>query len=182
MVELVGGISVVPGPVARQERAGRWPVYWLIWVAVALVVGVLEVTSLQFVLVMFAGGALAAAGTALLGVPVEGQVITFALGSTVLLLGARPPLLRWSRRSAGAVTGVAALVGSRAQVLVEVTHTEGQVRLAGETWSARTERPGITLPVGMDAYVQRIDGATAVVAAEPTRPAVESSFPTEPSR
>lgn len=140
---------------------------WLIWIGVALVAGVLEVLSLQFVLAMFAGGALAAAVAAGLGLPAWLQVIVFALASALLLVGARPPLVRWSRRSAGAVTGVAALVGRRAEVLVEVTHGNGQVKLAGETWSARTDRPEAVLPVGMHAYVHHIDGATAVVSAEP---------------
>jgi membrane protein implicated in regulation of membrane protease activity len=157
-------------------------VEWLIWIAVALVAGVLEVASLQFVLAMFAGGALAAAVAAGIGVPVEFQVITFATGSALLLVGARPPLIGWSRRTAGAVTGVAALVGRRAEVLIEVTHAKGQVKLAGETWSARTDHPGLVLPVGMHAYVQRIDGATAVVSAEPPQASVDPHSPTEPSR
>jgi membrane protein implicated in regulation of membrane protease activity len=155
---------------------------WLIWVAIALVAGVLEVTSLQFVLSMFAGGALAAALAAAAGSSVELQVITFAAGSAVLLLGARPALVRWSRRTAGAVTGVAALVGRRAEVLVEVTHVQGRVKLGGETWSARTDQPGLVLSVGMNAYVQRIDGATAVVTAEPPPASAITSTATEPPR
>jgi membrane protein implicated in regulation of membrane protease activity len=157
-------------------------VNWLIWVAIALVAGVLEVTSLQFVLAMFAGGALTAALAAAVGTSVELQVITFAAGSAVLLLGARPPLVRWSRRTAGAVTGVAALVGRRAEVLVEVTHVQGRVKLGGETWSARTDEPGLVLSVGMNAYVQRIDGATAVVTAEPPPVSATTSTATEPPR
>lgn len=153
---------------------------WLIWVAVALIAGVLEVTSLAFVLAMFAGGALMAAVAAAFGAPTEIQVITFAVGSTLLLLGARPPLLRWNRRAPGPLTGVAALVGQRARVLAEVTEGEGQVKLAGETWSARTDRPGLVLPVGMDAYVERIDGATAVMSAEPPPGPVEPTSATEP--
>lgn len=140
---------------------------WLIWVAVALVAGLLEVASLQFVLAMFAGGALVAAAGAAFGAGLELQVIIFAVSSAVLLLAARPPLLRWSHRTSGAVTNVAALVGRQAQVVAEVSATGGQVRLAGEIWSARMDRPGAVLPVGMHAYVLRIDGATAVVAGEP---------------
>lgn len=155
---------------------------WLVWVAVALVAGVLKVASLQFVLAMFAGGALASAFTALLGGGLVPQVLTFAAASTVLLLLARPPLVRWSRRTSGAVTGVAALVGRRADVLVEVSEAGGQVKLAGETWSARTTQPGLVLPVGMHAFVQRIEGATAIVSAEPPTPAAELPPPMEPSR
>jgi membrane protein implicated in regulation of membrane protease activity len=142
-------------------------VAWLIWIAVALVAGVLEVTSLQFVLAMFAGGGLVAAGAAGLGAGVGVQVIVFAVASAVLLVGARPPLLRWSRRTAGAVTGVASLIGLRAEVIREVSGSDGQVKLAGEIWSARTAQTGLVLPVGMQAVVQRIDGATAVVISEP---------------
>lgn len=155
---------------------------WLVWVAIALVAGVLEVVSLQFVLAMFAGGAVAAAAAAGVGAGLVGQVMTFAIASAMLLLGARPPLLRWSRRTAGAVTGVAALVGRCAEVLEEVTHAQGLVKLAGENWSARTDQAGQVLPVGMNAYVQRIDGATAVLSAEPPPAAAEPSSPTEPSR
>lgn len=145
---------------------------WLVWVAVALVAGLLEVAWLQFVLVMFAGGALAAAAASLFGAGPAGQVITFAVGSTVLLVGARPPLVRWSRRTQETVTGVAALVGRRARALTEVDHDGGQVKLAGEVWSARTELRGQVLPAGMDVSVVRIDGATAVVSAEPPSPHV----------
>lgn len=155
---------------------------WLVWIAVALVAGVVEVASLQFVLAMFAGGALAAAVAAGIGVPVEFQVIVFALASALLLVGARPSLLRWSRRTAEAVTGVAALIGRRADVLAEVSHDSGQVKLAGEIWSARTDQPGLVLPIGMAAYVQRIDGATAVVCAEPPSVALGPHSPTEPPR
>lgn len=154
---------------------------WLLWIAVALVAGLLEVTSLQFVLAMFAGGGLAAALCALLGVPVEAQVIVFAVASAVLLVLARPPLVRWSRRTPGALTGVAALVGRPAEVLVDVDGANGQVKLAGEVWSARTEHPGEVLPKGMQAVVRRIDGATAIVGAEPAPPAPETSSPKEPS-
>jgi membrane protein implicated in regulation of membrane protease activity len=154
---------------------------WLIWVAVAFAAGVLEVASLQFVLAMFAGGGMLAAVCALVGVPVEGQVIAFAVSSALLLLLARPPLLRWSRQTSGAVTGIAALVGRSAEVVVEVDRLSGQVKLAGEIWSARTDRPGVVLPKGMQAYVQRIDGATAVVTPEPPE-AVEPLSPPEPSR
>jgi membrane protein implicated in regulation of membrane protease activity len=140
---------------------------WLIWVGVALAAGLLEVASLQFVLAMFAGGALVAALSAAFGMGVELQVITFAVASAVLLVAARPPLLRWGRRTSGAVTNVAALVGRQAEVLAEVTLTDGRVRLAGEIWSARTDSAGEVLPVGMHAHVLRIDGATAVVAGEP---------------
>lgn len=146
---------------------------WLIWVGVALVAAVAEVASLDFVLVMFAGGALTSAVAAGLGAGVEVQVLVFAVSSTILLLAARPPLLRWSRSAKGARTGVEALVGQQATVLEEVSGTGGRVKLAGEVWSACSSSGGRVFPKGASVVVLRIDGATAVVDAEP--PPVTSS-------
>jgi membrane protein implicated in regulation of membrane protease activity len=140
---------------------------WLVWVAIALVAAAAEVASLEFVLVMFAGAALVSAVAAAAGLAFPAQVIVFAFASAGLLFLARPPLLRWSRSARGAVTGVAALVGRQAEVVGEVTATDGRVRLDGELWSARSHHREQVLPVGMHAYVIAIDGATAVVSEEP---------------
>ncbi|MDQ1293647.1 MAG: hypothetical protein QG608_1528 [Actinomycetota bacterium] len=137
----------------------------LLWVGLALVAAVLEVFSLDFVLLMFAGGALTAACFAWAG-PVV-QIAVFAMASTGLLLAVRPSLVRWTRRSTiETATGVAGLIGRSAEVLSEVTDGEGLVKLAGETWTARSEEQGENLPVGAQVRVVRIDGATAVVAGE----------------
>ena len=63
-------------------------------------------------------------------------------------------LLRWSRRRR-AVTGVEALIGKRA-----VVSTPTQVRVAGELWEARSERP---LRPGEQVVVRAVDGLTLFV-------------------
>jgi membrane protein implicated in regulation of membrane protease activity len=143
---------------------------WLVWLAIALLATLAEVASLNFVLLMFAGGALAAAAADGLGASLPVEVVIFGIVSTLLLFVARPPLRRWSERTKHQPTGVAALVGRQAEVLAEVDGRGGQVKLAGEVWSARTESPGLTVPVGTHVTVVRIEGATAVVAPEPVVP------------
>ena len=64
-------------------------------------------------------------------------------------------LLRWSRRRR-VVTGAEALIGRRAIVSSNST----QVRIAGELWEARSERP---LHPGEDVVVRAVDGLTLVV-------------------
>ncbi len=140
---------------------------WLIWLAIALLFAIAEVASLNFVLLMFAGGALAAAVADALGANVAVEVVVFGVVSAALLFLARPPLLRLSQSTRHHATGVAALVGRRAEVVTEVDPRGGQVKLAGEVWSARAEGPATVLPVGAHVTVVRIEGATAVVAAEP---------------
>lgn len=63
-------------------------------------------------------------------------------------------LLRWSRRRR-AVTGAEALVGQKA-----IVRTPTQVRVAGELWKARSDRP---LRPGDEVVVRAVDGLTLVV-------------------
>lgn len=136
---------------------------WLVWLGVALVAGIVEITTLHLVFIMFGGGALAAAVTSAAGVHPVGQVVTFAVVSAALLGLVRPSAVRrWRRMTPQALTGVAALVGRPAEVVGEVSGRGGRVRLAGEVWTARYDGEGV-LPLGLAVQVTAIEGATAVV-------------------
>ncbi|UNX56077.1 NfeD family protein [Georgenia sp. TF02-10] len=137
---------------------------WLWWLGGALVLGVVEMLTVDLIFLMFAGGAVAAMLAALLGGPLWVQILVFALVSVVLLLGVRPYARRALERSLPTTTtNVAAHVGREAVVLMDVTDRAGRVKLAGEVWTARAARPGLVLPVGASVVVVRIDGAQAVV-------------------
>ena len=151
---------------------------WLIWLAVALVAGTVEVLTLDLIFLMVAGGAVAAAIAAAFGAPVVVDVLVFAVTSALLLLAARPPLLAYVRRSVpGTPTGPAALVGSEGEVLVPVSRDGGRVKLAGEVWTARSAAGGLPLEVGSQVKVVRIDGATAVVAPSSPRATLGGAVP-----
>ena len=152
---------------------------WFLWVAGALVLGLLELTSLDLVFGMLVAGALAAGGAAVLGFSFLVQALVFTAVSTVGLLVARPYIKRVVDRSVpDAPTNVAALTGRSAVTLTEVDDRGGQVKLSGETWSARTVDREARIAADTDVVVDRIDGATALVRVEhPTRP---STTPTEP--
>lgn len=151
---------------------------WLIWLAVALVAGTVEVLTLDLVFLMIAGGAVAAAVAAAFGVAVILDVVVFAVMSGLLLVAARPPLLAYLRRNLPhTATGTAALVGTEAEVLVAVSRDGGRVKLGGEVWSARSATGGLPLEVGSSVRVVRIDGATAVVAPRTSRTAIGGAVP-----
>lgn len=136
------------------------------WVGIALVLVVIEIISLDLVLIMFAGGALSAGLTGYLGGPVWAQVLVFAVVSLLLLAALRPWLLRSLRgRVRLEETGTAALVGKEAQVVAEVDATTGRVKLVGEVWTARTTSAEPLVP-GTRVRVVAIEGATAVVEPE----------------
>ncbi|WP_029287595.1 NfeD family protein [Cellulomonas sp. HZM] len=136
---------------------------WLWWVGGALVLGILEMLSLDLVLIMLAGGALAGAAAYGLGAPVWVQIVVACVVAVILLATLRPWLLRHLKsRIPLEETNAAALVGRDAVVLSTVTLEGGRVKLAGEVWTARTETSEALAP-GVQVRVARIDGATAVV-------------------
>lgn len=136
------------------------------WVGAALLFLVVEVVSVSLVLIMFAGGAFAAAAANALGAPVWLQIVVFAAVSALLLVMLRPWLLRRLRARMPVIeTNVAALVGQTAIVVADVDSLGGRVKLTGEVWSARTARKDAEFPVGAEVRVVRIDGATTIVEA-----------------
>jgi len=139
---------------------------WLIWVIAAAVLAGGELLSLDLVLIMFAGGAAAAAGTAALGAPVLVQAIVFAVVSIGLLLGARP-LARRHMTVAHTRTGIEALTGAQALVLEPVDRHTGRVKIGGEVWTARSYDETETFAVGEHVHVMEISGATALVWRQP---------------
>ncbi len=136
------------------------------WVALALVLGAVEVATVDLIFAMLAGGALAGALAAALGAGVVVQVLA-AVAVSLLLLGVVRPLLRrrlYDEGGTASLTGTAAHVGREALVVETVTATGGRIRLAGEVWSARAAptAPDGLLP-GRTVRVTAIEGATAVV-------------------
>ena len=85
----------------------------------------------------------------------------------------RPPLLKFSRRDLpSTLTGTAGLIDREAIVVEEVTGRSGQVKLAGEVWSARASNSVGPLEVGAPVRVVAIEGATAVVTPLPPHAAL----------
>lgn len=144
---------------------------WLWWVGIALLFIVVEMVSLGLVLMMFAGGALAAAVANAVGWPIWAQIIVFAVSSGLLVGALRPWLLRRLKHRMPLVeTNAAAQVGRAAVVLSEVGPLGGRIKLWGEVWSARAARDDAVFQPGVEVRVVRIDGATAVVDAATTTP------------
>jgi len=141
---------------------------WLIWLIVAGVLAVAEMSSLTLVLLMLAGGAVAGSITAAAGGPVAVQIVVAAVASAALLVGVRPIAKQHLLPSGSARTGTDALVGMQAVVLAEVGREPGRVRLHGGEWTARSYDPEQRLAAGTVVRVVEIDGATALVIPEPS--------------
>ena len=136
---------------------------WAVWLAAAVILGVIEMTTLDLVFGMLAVGALAGALVAVPGLSVPVQVIVAGVVAVGMLALVRPVALRHLRQPLGTRTGVAALLGRQAITLSPVDAHGGQVKLGGEVWSARSFDPQVVIPAGRTVDVVEIDGATAVV-------------------
>ena len=137
---------------------------WVWWMIAAGALAVGEIATLGFFLGPIAVAAVAAAIVALVGGGLALQWIVFIAVSLASLLVLRPIARRHLRTPAQLRTGTAALVGAQAVVLERVDRDGGQVKLAGEVWTARTYDEDATFEPGERVEVMKIDGATALVA------------------
>ncbi len=136
---------------------------WAGWLALAAVLGVIEMTSLDLLFAMVAAGAVAGALVAAVHAPFILALAVALAVSAAMLLVVRPVALRHLHSSPATRTGIAALVGREALVLERVDGRGGRIKLGGEVWSARAYDPDGVLEPGQTVDVLQIDGATAVV-------------------
>ncbi len=136
---------------------------WAFWLGLVVVFGIVEVTSLDLVFLMLAGGALAGAlvSTVTDNIVVEALV---ALAAAIAALAVvRPVALRHLRTPVAIRTGTAALVGQHGVATERIDRHDGRIKLKGEVWSARTYDPTSVIEAGQGVEVVQIDGATAIV-------------------
>jgi membrane protein implicated in regulation of membrane protease activity len=137
---------------------------WLLWLIASGLFAAGEMTSGDFVLLMFAGGAVGGLAVALLGGPVVLRLIGFIVVSALLLVLVRPVAKRHLvERTPEQLDGVAAIIGRTARVTRAVDGHSGRIRLGADEWSARSQYGAETFPVGTTVRILQVDGATAVV-------------------
>ncbi|WP_243716412.1 NfeD family protein [Actinomadura sp. KC345] len=135
----------------------------MIWLAVAAVLGVLELLTVTIDLGLIALAALAGAGAAGLGLGPLWQFGVFALVAAAGLGLVRPYAKRLVNRAPALRSGTAALIGQEAVALSPIDRDSGLVRLGGEEWTARPYVPDLTIAEGTRVEVLAIEGATALV-------------------
>lgn len=135
---------------------------WVAWLSLAALLAVTEMLTLDFTLLMLAAGALAGGLVALAFPGVLWVQIIAAVVVAVAMLGLlRPTLLQKVRALPGYRSSVDKMVGSPGVALTEITPTGGEVKVAGEVWSARSIEGAIES--GTEIEVYQIDGVVAVV-------------------
>lgn len=138
---------------------------WQVWLIVAVFLAIGELLTTGFFIFWFALGAGAATVAAVLGLNIYWQIGVFLLVSFLLVLFTRPLVQRFvHQRDSGIKTNLEAVEGKQALVTEEIDNLvgTGQVRLQGETWSARSAG-GERIPPGVRVTVIGVDGVKLVV-------------------
>ncbi len=137
------------------------PVYWLIVVAVLLV---LEILTLGLTTIWFAGGAFVAFLAGMCQAPLWIQIILFLAVSIVLLIFTRP-IVEKHLNNNREKTNVDSLVGKQGKVIEEIDNFNqtGRVMLNGMEWTARSVSQEGKIPVETKVEVMEIKGAHLVV-------------------
>ncbi|MFE6612577.1 NfeD family protein [Amycolatopsis sp. NPDC057786] len=138
----------------------------LIWLIAGILLIIAELLSGDLFLLMVGVGALFGAGSAALTGNPFIDVAVFAVASVGMLVLVRPTLKRRFLAGPDIKTNTEALIGARAIVVSTVDGDTGQVKLAGDVWSARCMTDGEPIAPGTSVTVVEISGATAVVSAE----------------
>ena len=134
------------------------------WLALLIILIVIELLTMGLTTIWFAGGALAAALISIPRTPVVLQVIVFLVVSIILLYFTRPIAVKYFNRDR-IRTNTESLIGRQAIVISEINNIEGigQVNTGGMEWSARSSFNNIILPVGSVVTVLGVDGVKLIV-------------------
>jgi membrane protein implicated in regulation of membrane protease activity len=138
----------------------------LVWLIAAFALAGAELFVGEMTLLMLAGGAVAAAGLGLAGLPLWAEIAVFTVVSLGLLVLVKPALKKKMMKPPTYDESPKALVGSYAVVVEDVNAHEGMVRLDGSLWSARAMLESKVFHEGERVQVINIDGTTAVVCKE----------------
>lgn len=137
------------------------PIYWLIAVAVLLV---LEIVTLGLTTIWFAGGAFAAFIAGQCQAPLWLQILLFLVVSIILLVFTRP-IVEKHLNANRTKTNVDSLAGRHGKVIEEIDNFNqtGKVMLDGMEWMARSEDANIKIMPETKVEVKEVKGAHIVV-------------------
>lgn len=143
---------------------------WAIWIVIAVAMLAIEATTTSFFTIYFGLAAAITAVLAVLGVPAAVQIVAFGLLGVGGLVLTRPALKRMAGADSPAVpTGVDAMRGRIGVVTMAIGELEsGQVKVGGETWSARSYFEHEPIDQGTRVEVVEVKGVTALVIPAPT--------------
>lgn len=135
----------------------------LVWLAVAIILGIIEAVTVTLISIWFAIGALAAIIPAYFNVPIWGQILVFLAVSAISFAFTKKffkDIVKVKKQP----TNSDSLIGTDGIVTAEINNLEGsgKVFVSGLTWSAKSV-DGKIIPEGAVVTVEKIEGASLFV-------------------
>lgn len=138
--------------------------YAMGWLALFIVLIVIEILTMGLTTIWFAGGALIALLLAFAGFGLPVQIAVFFIVSIILLLLTRPIAMKYFNTERQK-TNAESLIGQQALVLADVDtlHASGLVKVNGQEWSAKTEESDGFIPKDSIVSIEGIQGVKLIV-------------------
>lgn len=135
-----------------------------IWIAVLVAALVIEAATSDFVSIWFVPAALISLVLSLFDVYVWVQILCFCVIGVLLVIATRPFCKKFIKGKE-AKTNVNSLVGKTCIVTEEISNIkeEGEVRVGGLCWSARSEDAERIISVGEQVEIVEIQGVKLIV-------------------
>ncbi len=140
-----------------------------VWLALAVIMGILEGATSQLVSVWFVIGAIAAVITSLITPIIWIQLAVFT-AVTAIALAVTRPLVKNAAHFKKTSTNSDRNVGKTAVVTMEINNREGrgQVKIDGQIWTARSASDKI-IPESTSVVIEKIDGVKLIVSPLPSQ-------------
>lgn len=138
---------------------------WAVWLIIAGVCFIIEMMTVGFFVFWFGIGALLTMIISLIFPDnLVLQATVFVISSTLLIFCTKPLVKKLSKSDKKVATNAYSIIGKKGIVVQDInpTHGVGQIKVAGEVWSAKTS-DGSILEKGCEIEVKEIDGVKAVV-------------------
>ena len=135
----------------------------LLWFVAIIAFVVIEASTVQFVSIWFAGGALLALVASLLGAGEVVQWIVFVLSSAILLTLTRPLVKKLMNKDT-AVTGTDLLIGKSAVMTKDTDNLgeSGEAKVDGKFWTAKS-LDGTPIQKDTVVTIEKIEGVKLIV-------------------
>mgnify|MGYP002573321046 CR=1 FL=1 len=139
-------------------------VMWQFWLIAAGIFFIIEIATVGFLVFWFGIGALIAMVVSIFVPNVYIQAIVFIVSSTLLIFFTKPFVNKFVNKGKTIATNAYSIIGRTGIVTKEINDLKGtgQVKIGGETWSAKTLSEE-TLPENTEIEVVKIDGVKAIV-------------------
>lgn len=137
---------------------------WQIWLIISGLFFIGEIITVGFLVLWLSIGSLLAMVVSIFAPDaIILQTSIFLISSTLLILFTKPLVDKYITRKT-VPTNVNTLIGKKAIVLTSINSLEatGQVKVNGETWSAKTETEEI-IEIGTEVEILQVDGVKLLV-------------------